>query len=342
MKIYYFAHTFNAPSTRYRGVYLLKELKTRFNIEFDILYPNLKSFFKAFFIILRNSIKKDTENIYIFQKISAKGKYFNLIKILLKTVEKSIYDLDDAMYEIRDKQVVDFLIKNCNSVIVASENLKNYCRIINPRTYLFTTPLPAPEVVKKNKNEKLTIGWIGIYTTVHIESLNKIFFPILEKINFGIKLAIVGVYRDTDEANLRNYFKKIKNVELQIIRDIDWEKEEEINNQLINFDIGIAPMIDNEINRSKSAFKIKQYLACGVPVLASDVGDNKLFIKNEENGFLCHDKNDWIKYINYFYNLDADNYLKFIKKSRESFLEGDFNLGKTADKFYLFIKKIQN
>jgi glycosyltransferase involved in cell wall biosynthesis len=98
------------------------------------------------------------------------------------------------------------------------------------------------------------------------------------------------------------------------------------------------PLLDNEINKSKSAFKIKQYLACGVPALASDVGDNKLFIKDGEDGFLCHDKNDWLKYINYFYNLDAKSYLEFIKKSRESFLEGDFNLEKAAKKFYQFLK----
>ena len=45
--------------------------------------------------------------------------------------------------------------------------------------------------------------------------------------------------------------------------------------------------MDTEINRCKSAFKLKQYMSCGVPVLASPVGENPRFLEHGGNGFLC-------------------------------------------------------
>lgn len=45
-----------------------------------------------------------------------------------------------------------------------------------------------------------------------------------------------------------------------------------LTRQLVEFDIGIAPLSDIEFNRSRSNIKLKEYAAAGVPWLASPIG----------------------------------------------------------------------
>src|SRR3712207_7532868 len=45
--------------------------------------------------------------------------------------------------------------------------------------------------------------------------------------------------------------------------------------------------------RSKCGFKIIQYLALGIPAVASPVGVNKHIIVPNQNGFLCGTEKEW-------------------------------------------------
>ncbi|MFL5816711.1 MAG: glycosyltransferase [Conexibacter sp.] len=47
---------------------------------------------------------------------------------------------------------------------------------------------------------------------------------------------------------------------------------EQLGSQLTRFDIGIAPIVDNPFNASRSNIKVKEYAAAGVPWLSSPIG----------------------------------------------------------------------
>jgi glycosyltransferase involved in cell wall biosynthesis len=47
---------------------------------------------------------------------------------------------------------------------------------------------------------------------------------------------------------------------------------EQLGRQLVRFDIGIAPIVENPFNRARSNIKVKEYAAAGVPWLASPIG----------------------------------------------------------------------
>jgi glycosyltransferase involved in cell wall biosynthesis len=61
--------------------------------------------------------------------------------------------------------------------------------------------------------------------------------------------------------------------------------------------IGIAPLRAHRFNASKSAVKILEYAALGIPAVASATGPYPEFIRHGETGFLVKTEYDWVKYL---------------------------------------------
>jgi glycosyltransferase involved in cell wall biosynthesis len=79
--------------------------------------------------------------------------------------------------------------------------------------------------------------------------------------------------------------------------EIPWSEESEV--ELINtFDVGVMPLPNNDWAKGKCAFKLIQYMACGVPVVASRVGAN-IDVVTPNTGFLAGTEEEWIKALSY-------------------------------------------
>jgi glycosyltransferase involved in cell wall biosynthesis len=73
-----------------------------------------------------------------------------------------------------------------------------------------------------------------------------------------------------------------------------WSEETEVA-ELQNFDVGIMPLVDGDWERGKCGYKLIQYMACGVPVIASPVGANRQIVQHGVNGFLASNREEWIE-----------------------------------------------
>jgi glycosyltransferase involved in cell wall biosynthesis len=60
------------------------------------------------------------------------------------------------------------------------------------------------------------------------------------------------------------------------------------------FDCGIMPLPDEPFERGKCGYKLVQYMACGVPIIASPVGVNTEIVKPGENGYLAQSCDEWV------------------------------------------------
>lgn len=66
------------------------------------------------------------------------------------------------------------------------------------------------------------------------------------------------------------------------------------NNAFSGVDVAIAYYGESPYERCKGNFKVKKYMAAGIPVVTSDVGYNRVLIKSGENGILVENKpNAW-------------------------------------------------
>jgi glycosyltransferase involved in cell wall biosynthesis len=73
---------------------------------------------------------------------------------------------------------------------------------------------------------------------------------------------------------------------------VEWSEAGEVA-EVQAMDIGIMPLIDLPFERGKSGYKLIQYMACGLPVVASPVGVNREIVADGVNGFLASDIEQW-------------------------------------------------
>jgi glycosyltransferase involved in cell wall biosynthesis len=71
-----------------------------------------------------------------------------------------------------------------------------------------------------------------------------------------------------------------------------WSEDSEAA-MIARMDIGIMPLRDGPWERGKCGYKIIQYMACGLPVVASAVGANIDIVRQGEDGFLAADAAAW-------------------------------------------------
>jgi glycosyltransferase involved in cell wall biosynthesis len=201
-----------------------------------------------------------------------------------------IYDFDDAFFLkyrsdrfngvsflLRDK--FDPIIYRAAAVTAGNRYLADYATHLNPATRLLPTVVDTDRyIVAPNKRgEVFTVGWIGSpSTSVYLSELTQ---PLARLGQEGlIRFVVVG-----------GHCADIEGVE---VVNMPWSEATEVG--VINtFDVGVMPLFDDEWARGKCAFKLIQYMACGVPALASPVGANAQ-VMDDACGLLAGGPEAWL------------------------------------------------
>jgi glycosyltransferase involved in cell wall biosynthesis len=122
------------------------------------------------------------------------------------------------------------------------------------------------------------IGWIGSPATVHyLRALGTVLQALAARQTFELVCVGGGM------------------VPLQGVRTEAraWDADTEAA-EIGRFDIGVMPLADGEWERGKCGYKIIQYMACGVPVVASRVGANVDIVRDGEDGLLAGGNAEWV------------------------------------------------
>jgi glycosyltransferase involved in cell wall biosynthesis len=239
-----------------------------------------------------------TSDCLFLQKKLLPISYFRMIKQFSRHI---IYDFDDALYTHRsfpgqqhldlakkNKKLLNEVLANASLVIAGNEALADYSYNFSRKVVVIPTTLDAKNMpIKTHKNsEVITIGWIGGEGgLVYLSQLEQVFNSLVGR--FGAKLRIKVV-------------SNAKWVAQSITRNIDnktWSLVDETSD-LLTFDIGIMPLVDDEWSRGKCGFKALQMMGVGLPVIVSPVGVNPEIIRDGENGFLASDPIEWGEKLN--------------------------------------------
>jgi len=201
-----------------------------------------------------------------------------------------IYDFDDAFflkYKMERFQRVSFFLKNkfkpvvsrAAAVLAGNHYLANYARPLNPYTYWLPTVVDTERYMPKpcKRQGVFTVGWIGSpSTSVYLSELVE---PLMALGREGsVRFLVIG-----------GHCAAIDGVE---VVNLLWSEATEV--EMINtFDVGVMPLFDDAWANGKCAFKLIQYMACGVPVVASAVGANKDVV-NDDCGLLAMTPQAWL------------------------------------------------
>lgn len=296
-------------------------------------------FFVGFFlklvkIVQTIAISRSYDIIFI-QKIIFPFGLEKLLKLLNKNI---IFDFDDAIFTSDDKKnilnkiKINFQEKGFRNMLrvaklclVENEYNKNiaikHCSWIET----ITGPIDIQKyfVKEKNTNSKIIIGWTGSpYTSKYLYEIKDVLKELLRKYN--IILRFVGVNEN---------FKKI-GIDCEIKK---WSLETEVP-LIQSFDIGIMPLPENEWTRGKGGYKLLQYMACGIPAVASPVEINKEIVKDGVNGFLANSHKKWVEKISILIE-NEELRIRFGQAGRKT-VEEKYSLEKASERMLSLFSNI--
>jgi glycosyltransferase involved in cell wall biosynthesis len=203
-----------------------------------------------------------------------------------------VYDFDDATFHQYDRhpsaavrwlfsRKIGRVIAGAALVTAGNEYLAEYARKYNDRVLVVPTVVDVEKFVPRHgfePRDKVVVGWIGSPSTATYVADRAQLWRTATADGRSV-LRLIGAGRAFVSAN---------GIETRA-----WREETEAA-EISEFDIGIMPLRDDPWSRGKCGFKLIEYLACGVPVVASPVGVNSQIVADGVNGFLCGSDAEWV------------------------------------------------
>jgi len=212
--------------------------------------------------------------------------------LMLSKVPYAI-DIDDAIFETYTSHrwrivrtllggKIDRLFRNANLVTAGNAYLANRAvaagaswveilpTVVNLDNYAVDDP---------RERDDFTVGWIGSPAT---QGFVRSVAGVLSRVVNGDRSRFVTIGAHYPERLFERH------------EQWEWKAETEARD-IACFDVGIMPLVDAPFERGKCGYKLIQYMACGVPVIASPVGVNIEIVQHGENGFLADGDDEWAR-----------------------------------------------
>ena len=223
---------------------------------------------------------------------------FPIPRLLRRYKHKIFFDFDDAIFTLenpnagwinrlrtqRRAMAVPAMLQTAHCAIVENAYTAEFAARYCPYVSQITGPIDTARYVpsKKITGEKIVLGWIGSQWTTRYLDMIRDPLVVLSRRYPNLELRLIGA-GDFDVPDL------------QIVR-LDWALETEVG-YLQTFDIGLMPLPDDPFTRGKGGYKLLQYMACGLPVVASPVEINCEIVTHGKTGFLAETDIEWIEFL---------------------------------------------
>lgn len=204
-----------------------------------------------------------------------------------------VFDYDDAIFHMYDTARAPIvrlllggklkpLLRHATICCCGNPYLKSYAERFCPSCIILPTVVDtdiyAP-VVKEQKRAPPVIGWIGTPSTwQYARNVVPLLHEFTREGRARVKIVGAGAAAAPELSTGMDL--------------IEWSEDREVAD-VQSMDIGIMPVRNDEWARGKSGYKLVQYMACGLPVVASPVGVNSEMIREGVNGYLADTEEQW-------------------------------------------------
>jgi hypothetical protein len=199
---------------------------------------------------------------------------------LLRAGARGVYDLDDGIqwdwgvggglrrFRVKAEKVIR-MVRAANTVIAGNDTIAEWAATYAEHVVVIPTCVEPSEYSKK-VNYSLQgppkLGWVGSYSTErHLMAARTELLTL--HADLGASLVLFGEQSG-----------ELGELETMITR-IPWS-ESRVHSRLRECDIGLMPLPDGAMERSKCAYKLLQYGAAGLPAAGGSVGVNAEILGN--------------------------------------------------------------
>jgi glycosyltransferase involved in cell wall biosynthesis len=217
-------------------------------------------------------------------------------KALLPGSVPLVVDCDDAVFHRYDRHPsglvrtllggkIDAVMRRADLVVAGNAYLADRARCAGARRVevvptvvdLDRYPAAGPKPVVGPAAGPVVVGWIGSPRTAPYLDAVK---PLLSRLTDRGTVSCVAIGARPDQVAGGPFAA------------MPWSEADEPA-CLRALDIGIMPLPDEPWTRGKCGYKLIQYMACGLPVVASPVGVNSDVVHHGETGFLASTQQAW-------------------------------------------------
>jgi len=263
VKILFLTHRPDTPSTRYR----VDPFAERFRrAGHDVRIRKFSSSLLGLWPMLRDA--READAVVLQKRLPSAW----ITRALRRRASRLVYDFDDAVYLAspqRDRRFAA-VVAAADHVVAGNSHLADRARGGGARgvTVIPTVLDPAKyENAEPPNHDGVVAGWIGAGGNLpYLEAI----LPRLA----GLPVRVRVVCDRFPEG----------------VERISWSAEGEAA-AVAGMDIGLAPMPDDDWTRGKCGTRVLQYFACGLPVVADDVGVHRDLVG--DGGLLVRSPEEW-------------------------------------------------
>ena len=231
------------------------------------------------------------DGIYVHLWVTPFGPpFFEWVYSLV--ARRFVYDIDDMVFlghaseanrfigVLKGRHKMILLMGKADHVIVCTPHLEAFVHQHNRNATDISSTIDTDRYrpVNAYSNDRgLTLGWSGSHSTAkYLHLLDDVLRELAQETDFRLK--VIG-----------DPFFSIEDVDVDAQ---EWHEPTEVTD-LQEIDIGLYPLPDEEWVLGKSGLKALQYMALGIPTVATRIGVNSRIIRDGENGFLVSDAQEW-------------------------------------------------
>jgi glycosyltransferase involved in cell wall biosynthesis len=236
--------------------------------------------------------------VYVFMWVTPFGTSL-LERGVRRLARRLVYDIEDNVVvghslprgynpnaivaRLKGPGKANFLIRHADHVIASSPFLRDLClqqHGARASTYISSSVDTERFVPRAGGagGPRVTVGWTGTFSSrVYLDLLREVFQRLAQRVEF--RLRVIG-----------NFDYELPGVDLEVIR---WSREREVED-MQGIDIGVYPLPRDEWVMGKSGLKAIQYMAFGLPTVASDAGMTPMIIQHGVNGLLVRTDDEWV------------------------------------------------